>query len=132
MAFDASGSRLYVADGDTQRILEFVSGAGPAEFASLSQPDAAPSNPAGLAVAGNCLLLADAAGRAVRVYDTISRHLLKTIPLDFAPSRLDPLSDRPVFLLNGDRADEWLLVLDAGRDPQVYFVPAGPSREVEQ
>jgi hypothetical protein len=125
-AFDETGRRLYVADLETQRILEFDSGSGPVEFAALTLPDGATVNPAGLAVSGNgrYLMLADRAGLAVRVYDTLSRTLANTIALDFAPTRLEPLSSTPTFLLNGDAGNEWLLILDAREAPGVSFVPA--------
>jgi hypothetical protein len=126
--FDNSGRRLYAVDLGTQRILEFDSGSGPVEFASLADSSTPPLNPAGLAVSGNerYLALADSAARVVRVYETASRSLVNTIPLDFAPARLEPLSPAPVFLLNSASGSEWLL-LDAREVPVVYFVPA--SRE---
>jgi hypothetical protein len=125
-AFDETGNRLYAIDLDSQRILEFDSGSGAIEFASLAQPDGPPLDPAGLAVSGNgrYLVLADRATRTVRVYETASRSLANTIPLDFAPSRFEAISAKPAFLLNGDNAKDWLLVLDAGQVPGVYFVPA--------
>ena len=125
-AFDGTGSRLYAVDGETQQILEFDSGAGGFEFASLSPPEGPALNPAGLAVSGDgrYLLLADRATPAVRVYETASRSLVNTIPLDFSPRGLEPLSPDPTFLLNGDSSQEWLLVLDARQSPGVYFVPA--------
>ena len=125
-AFDDSGNRLYVFDGGTGKILEFDAGAGPFEFASLPQADGAAPDFAGLALSGggSYLLVADGAGKAIRVYDTSSQMPTTTIPLDFAPSRLEALSDGPLFLLNGDRRHQWLLILDARRTPEVYFVPA--------
>src|SRR5262249_22707786 len=109
-----------------QQIVEFDSGAGPLLFASLAQPDGSPGDPAGLAVsgAGRYLLLADRTARSVRVYETSSQSLANSIPLDFSPTRLEPLSTGPTFLLNGDNSNEWLLVLDARQIPGVYFVPA--------
>jgi len=123
-AFDDTGLRLYAADLDQQQIVAFDSGSGPLPFASLAQPDSV-LNPVGLAVSGGgrYLLLADSATRAVLVYDTASQNLANTIPLDFAPSRLEALSAGPTFLLNGDNSSEWLLVLDARQIPTVYFVP---------
>jgi hypothetical protein len=88
-------------------------------------------NPVGLAVSGDSryLLLADAASRSICVYNTASHDLLNTIPLDFAPSRLEALSATPTFLLNGDRSNEWLMIMDAATSPRVYFVPAvAPTR----
>jgi DNA-binding beta-propeller fold protein YncE len=125
-AFDETGLRLYAADLDQQVIVTFDSGGGPAPFASLAQADGSVLNPVGLAVsAGNrYLLLADRAMHTVLVYETASQNLANTIPLDFAPSRLEALSAGPTFLLNGDKSNEWLMVLDARQIPTVYFVPA--------
>ena len=125
VAFDETGDRLYAVDLETQRILEFDP-SGASEFASLAQPEGPAPDPVGLAVSGGSqyLLLADGAARSVRVFETASRTLADTITLDFAPSRMEPLSAGPTFLLNGGRANEWLLILDARRTPGVYFVPA--------
>jgi hypothetical protein len=124
-AFDDTGLRLYAADLDQQQVLAFDSGSGPLTFASLAQADGSVLKPVGLAVSGGgrYLLLADSATRSVLVYDTASQNLANTIPLDFAPSRLEALSTDPTFLLNGGKSNEWLLVLDARQIPTVYFVP---------
>jgi hypothetical protein len=124
--FDDSGNRLYVIDGAAAKIWEFASSAGPFEFASLPQVDGVAPEFAGLALSGGgrYLLVADVAGRAIRVYETASQMPAATIPLDFAPSRLEALSNDPLFLLNGDRRNEWLLILDARQTPGVFFVPA--------
>jgi DNA-binding beta-propeller fold protein YncE len=130
-AFDGTGAVLYAVDLETRGILEFLSGSGPIDFASLQNLGAAAPNPVGLAVSGDgrYLLLADAASSTVCVYDTVSRDLVNTIPLDFTPSRLAALSAAPAFLLNGDRSNEWLMILDAATSPRVYFVPAAtPTR----
>ena len=126
VTFDDTGGRLYAIDLDAQRILEFDSGAGPSAFASLAQADGTAVTPAGLAVSGDgrYLLLADSTAHTIRVYDTASRNLANTLPLDFAPTRLEALSARPIFLLNGDNSNEWLLLLDAIQFPTVSFVPA--------
>jgi hypothetical protein len=126
LAFDDAGARLYAADAGRRQILEFDSGAGPLPFASLAQADGSQIDPSGIATSGGnrYLLLADRASRAVLVYEMASRTLTKSIPLDFVPTRFDPLSSAPAFVLNGENRGEWLLVLD-GRDiPNVYFVPA--------
>ncbi len=125
-AFDGTGNYLFAIDRDTQRIVQFQSGAGISEFVSLVQPDGPALHPAGLAVSGDglYLVLADSATRSVFVYDTNSRSLANTIPLNFAPSRFEALSAGPVFLLNGSDPKEWLLVLDASQTPTVYIVPS--------
>jgi hypothetical protein len=130
-AFDGTGRRLYAVDLDQQRIVEFDSGSSALDFASLAQTDAPAVVPAGLTISGDgrYLLLADSAAHAVRVYETASRSLANTIPLDFMPSRFEALSTG-TFLLNGDNPSEWLLVLDARQIPGVSFVPA--SGEVAQ
>jgi len=124
-AFDGTGRRLYAVDLDRQQITEFDSGSSALDFASLAQPDAPAVSPVGLAVSGDgrYLMLADSASQAVRVYETASRSLANTIPLDFTPSRFEALSSG-TFLLNGDNSNEWLLVLDARQLPSISFVPA--------
>jgi hypothetical protein len=125
-AFDETGDRLFAVDPVAQRIVEFDGAGGPIEFAPLRPQDGQAVDPAGLAVAGGgrYLVLADRSNRAVRVYETSSRSFIDTIPLEFAPTRLDRLCDGSVFLLNGDVGREWLMLLDARRNPAVFFVPA--------
>ena len=126
-AFDGTGQSLFAVDPDTQRILQFQSGAGFSQFASLAQPNGPALQPAGLAVSGDghYLLMADSTTQSVLVYEMTSGTLTNTIPLSFAPSRFEALSAGPAFLLNGNNRKEWLLVLDASQTPAVYFVPAG-------
>jgi hypothetical protein len=125
--FDDTGRRLYAVDLDSQQIVEFDSGSGPLEFAALAQTAAPVPAPAGMAVSANgrYLMVADSSSRAIRVYETASRSLVTTIALDFAPTRLERLASDPLFLLNGDAGNEWLLILDARQTPAIYFVPAG-------
>jgi hypothetical protein len=129
VTFDDSGRRLYAVDLEAHRILEFDSGSGPIEFASLTDPGSPSFDLVGLAVSGNgrYLMVADSAARAVRVYETAPRTLVKTIALDFTPSRFEPVSPAPTFLLNWGTGSEWLRLLDGRRTPAVYFVPV--SRE---
>jgi hypothetical protein len=126
VAFDSTGRHLYAVDLNGQQIWEFDSGLSGFPFASLAQANAPAVIPAGLAVSGDgqYLLLADRAAHAVRVYATASGNLVNIIPLDFVPTRFEALSTAPSFLLNGDRSNEWLLVLDARQLPGVFFVPA--------
>jgi hypothetical protein len=129
-AFDGTGQWLYAIDPDNQRIVQFQSGSAFSVFASLAQPNGSALQPAGLAVSGDgrYLLLPDATTQAVLVYEIISASLANTIPLSFAPSRFEALSAGPVFLLNGNKRNEWLLVLDASQTPTVYFVPGEEVR----
>ncbi len=121
-AFDETGRKLYAVDLDSLRIVEFESGAAQSDFSAIGGGIV----PAGLAVSagGRYLMLADSAARAVYVYDIASQSLANTLNLDFAPSRFEPLSAGPAFLLNGDRPGEWLLVLDARQTPGILIVPA--------
>jgi hypothetical protein len=130
-AFDGTGRHLYAVDLDQQRIVEFDSGSSALDFAPLAQTDVTAASPVGLTVSGDgrYLLLSDSAAQAVRVYETASRSLVNTIPLDFIPSRFEALSPS-TFLLNGNNKNEWLLVLDTGQIPGVSFVPA--NREEAQ
>jgi hypothetical protein len=125
VAFDGTGRRLYAVDLDQQQIVEFDDGSSTLQFASFAQPDRPALIPVGMAVSGDglYLMLADSTAQAVRVYDTASRTLAKTIPLDFIPSRFEALSPSS-FLLNGDISNEWLLVLNARQIPDIFFVPA--------
>jgi len=122
--FDSTG-RLYAVDADRQRIMAIDSGSSALEFASFFQADTAAVAAVGLAVSGNgrYLMLADRTAQAVRVYETASRILIETIPLDFPPTRFEGLLSG-TFLLNGDNSNEWLLVLDARQAPRLSFVPA--------
>jgi sugar lactone lactonase YvrE len=125
-AFDDSG-RLYAVDGATQQLLQFDTGASGFTFASLAESADSPAlDVSGLAVSagGRYVMVADRGNRTIRVYDTASHALSATLPLDFAPTRMDAISTSPVFLLNGDNENEWLLLLDARNIPATYFVPA--------
>jgi WD40 repeat protein len=131
LAFDGNGRRLFAVDGDGQAIRVFDSGSSAYDFAMLAQTDAPAVIPAGLAVSGDgrYVMLADAAAHTVRVYDAASGEVTNSIALDFAPSRFEAISSAPTFLLNGDRDNEWLLILDARQAPSVSFVPANKEAQ---
>jgi hypothetical protein len=127
VVFDDAGQHLYALDAATQRILQFDSGGGETEFVTLDGTDLA----VGLAVSANGrYVLVTGTAKTVRVYETLSRSLVNTISLDFSPSRMERLSADPVFLLNGDNAGEYLLVLDTRGTPAVYFVPAATEEHL--
>jgi hypothetical protein len=71
------------------------------ELASLRDPGGQPIKPAAIAVSGDgrMLIVADRSRPAIRIYETVSRTLVSTIPLDFTPSRVDPLPDGRTFVL---------------------------------
>jgi len=124
-AFDSSGRRLYAVDSDQQQVWFFDSGAA-VRLTSLAEPNAPAVSPVGAVVTvdGQYLLLVDSAAREVRILETGSGALANTLPLSFTPTRFEPLSNVPTFLLNGDRRNEWLLLLDASQTAHLSFVPA--------
>jgi len=128
-AFDETGRKLYAVDLDSLRIVQFDSGSAQSDFTAIGSGIA----PAGLAISagGRYLMLADSAASAVYVYDVASQSFANTLNLDFAPSRFEPLSSGPTFLLNGGRSGEWLLVLDARQIPGITIVPAAAGEELQ-
>jgi hypothetical protein len=106
----------------------FINRSGHAAFVSglsgMASKESSIGRLDGLIDAGDRYLwLAYAATQSVFVYETSSRSLPNTLPLNFAPSRFEAISAAPVLLLTGDRGKEWLLVLDASQVPVSYFVP---------
>jgi hypothetical protein len=130
--FDSSGERLFAVTEDTQQVLAVESGSA-MELASLRDPGGQPIKPAAIAVSGDgrMLIVADRSRPAIRIYETVSRTLVSTIPLDFTPSRVDPLPDGRTFLLKGgDSGQQWPMVLYTGEVPAVYFIPAGEGERL--
>jgi hypothetical protein len=125
-AFSDTG-RLYAVDAETRRIVAFGSDLSPAEFTIADPADGVEFEPVGLAVSttGSYLMVADRGTRTVRVYETATRTLANTLPLDFDPVHMQRLSIGATYLLNQAQGKDWLLVLDATDKPRVYFVPAG-------
>jgi hypothetical protein len=139
VAFDGTGERLFAVDLDSQMVTEFDSGSQVRQY-SLSR--ATPTRrlplktgsyvgtsavkPVGLTVTsdGRYLLIADSASQAVLVYEADYGRLVRSIALDFAPSRFEGLSSAHAFLLNGENSSQWLMVLNADQSPGISFVPA--------
>ena len=124
-AFDDSG-RIYAVDGASQRVFQFNPDEGGTEFAVLSVPDGTRADVSALSVSGPYVMLADRAAQAVRVYDAASHALTNTLPLEFAPARIEAVSGT-LFALNGDGENEFRL-LDVRNTPAIFFVPA-PAEE---
>lgn len=127
-AIALAGSDLYVAEGATGRILQIRNYQEEATLMPFADNPGEAWDPVGLAVSADQrrLFVANRADRRVDAYDLESRALLGQFATEWEPSLLEPLALRSVFLLkSAGSADEPLLVLDAGREPAVYFVPAG-------
>jgi hypothetical protein len=129
VAFSDTG-RLYALDAETRKIVEFGADLSPSEFTVVNTVEGAEFEPVGLAISGTdkYLMVSDRATRTVRVYEIATRTLADTIPLDFAPTHMQRLSNGAMFLLNRARGNDWLLVLDATDKPRIYFVPAGEEQ----
>jgi hypothetical protein len=80
----------------------------------------------GLQVARDEKRLIVAASRTLSVYDVASRTVTARLDLEFPPTMLARLGAGSVFALNSATAGvEPLYIFDAGREPSVFFVPAG-------
>jgi len=128
LALANGGRDLFVADRATGRILEIRGFRDEATVMAFAEDSTGNSDPVGLAVSADQrrLFVADRAAKRVDTYDLESRALLGQIAVEWEPALLEPLALRSVFLLKSSGSgQEPLLVLDAGREPAVYFVPAG-------
>lgn len=124
--FPAEGRTLYAVDRHSRRVLA-VHNFPPGEVVTLLEARDGVADPVGIAVSGDGqrLFLADRSSRSVRVYEVSTRTLMAEVPLEAAPSLLQPLRGNALFLLNsGSRRGEPLFLLDARSAPAVYFVPA--------
>jgi hypothetical protein len=124
----ARGGRDLFAADRAGRILEIMDFRGAARVMPFAEMPGSAWDPVGLAVSADqrLLFVAHRAQRRVDAFDLESRTLAAQIGVEGEPALLEPLAVRSVFLLRsaGD-AGEPLLVLDAGREPAVFFVPAG-------
>ncbi len=128
IALAGGGRDLFVAERATGRILEIRDFRDEAAVMVFAASPGEGWDPVGLAVSADQrrLFVADRAGQRVDAYEVATRTLLAQIAVDGEPSLLEPLSVKSVFLLrSAGGGGEPLLVLDAGREPAVYFVPAG-------
>jgi hypothetical protein len=127
IALSDDSSYVYLIDKAAGKVVQVAFPAGtPEDFALLTDPSGNTLDVAGMTVSADnsSLTLSDRSSRTVYVYDTGSKTLAASIPLDFAPSRAERFSASPLFVLNAPAANEWLLVLDATATPRVYVVPA--------
>jgi DNA-binding beta-propeller fold protein YncE len=127
LAFDSTGERLFAADPTSQQVVVFDSGAGPTPFAPIPQTNGLALHPLGMALSAGdrYLLLAARDSQSVFIFDVGSQTLANTLSLAFAPTRFEPLSSDPSFVLNEGDRHEWLTILEGRETPRVYFVPAG-------
>ena len=127
LALARGGRDLFVADrsGRILEIQDFRDAARVMPFAEMPGPG---WDPVGLAVSPDQRYLWVAHGSEKRVdgFELESRALTGQLGVEGEPSMLEPLAIKSVFLLRSTgRAGEPLLVLEAGGQPAVYFVPAG-------
>lgn len=120
--------RLLVADRAREEILEIRNWRESAEVSLFANASAGVTDPAAMAASpdGKLLLVAGSTGRKVAFFDLASGALLRWVPLDFEPTRLQPLDDGTSWLLTERRrAGDVLEVLTtAGEETAVFFIPA--------
>lgn len=112
----SSSGDVFVADGDTGDIYR-----GLEKFA-LAPVDGSRIVGLALSADGRRLYAADLALSKLWVYDAATGEHRNDIDLSFAPDRLEPVSGRRWFVLNG--GDGPLFLLEDGTAPRVFFVPA--------
>lgn len=127
MALARGGRDLFVADrsGRILEIQDFREAARVLPFAEMPGPG---WDPVGLAVSPDqrYLWVAHRSEPRVDSFDLESRALAGQVAVEGEPAMLEPLAIKSVFLLRSTgKAGEPLLVLEAGVEPAVYFVPAG-------
>jgi hypothetical protein len=121
------GRDLFVADR-TGRILEIQDFREAARVMPFAEMPGSGWDPVGLAVSADqrFLWVAHRSERRLDSFDLDSRALAGQIGVEGEPVMLEPLAVKSVFLLRSvGSAGEPLLVLEAGAQPAVYFVPAG-------
>lgn len=120
--------RLLVADRAREEILEIRNWRESAEVSLFANASAGVSDPAAMAASpdGKLLLVASSAGRKLAFFDLASGALLRWVPLDFEPTRLQPLDDGTSWLLTERRraADPLEVLTAAGEETAVFFIPA--------
>lgn len=126
LALAPNKDALFVADRGSGEILEVRNFRGEAAVMPFAADTAGSWDPVGVAVSsdGAFLYVAHRSEKRVDAYEVASRTLVSRIAVDWEPTLLEPLAVKSVFLLKSPGGvDEPLLVLEAGREPAVYFVP---------
>jgi hypothetical protein len=122
------GRNLLAAERRGSRLLEIQDFRDAATVMPFADMPGETWDPVGLAIGGDQRLLFVAHRSEMRVdtFDLETRALVAQLGVDWEPTLAEPLAVRSVFLLKSTGGEgEPLLVLDAGREPAVYFVPAG-------
>lgn len=130
-----SGRDLFVTDRDRQEVLEVRNFRDGADVIMFANESLGVSDPVAAALSRDArtLLVASGSGRCLARYDLQSRALIDQMELDFEPSRLEPLGDGSVFLLNSRGGRNGVLrVLEEGPNPAVFFVPAAGAAAVAE
>lgn len=122
------GRDLLVADRWRPEILKIGNYHGEADVSLFAAAGHGVNDPVALAISGekNAVVVASGTGRQLSWFDLRSGALTASVALDFEPSRLAVSGAEAVYVLNVRSAQaETLHVLAGGREPAVYFVPAG-------
>jgi hypothetical protein len=123
---------VFVNDGDTwlidsvtRRLIEVRDVHGVTQAFVVDAGDL--GDPVGIAVSSDStsLLIADRATKALAVLDLASRAILARFPLPAEPQCLQSLNKRWYLLTAMLERGSPIYLLDAGRSPNVYFVPTG-------
>ena len=126
LALSRNDQDVVVADTATNQITIVRNFAGTPEAEWIAGERDGVSRPVGLAVTpdGRSLYIANASTRTLDVWSLEAQAIDKSLPLDAEPTRLSSFLSSSMFVLN-DVGNHPLLLLEAGRIPAVYFVPAG-------
>ncbi|MCP5118363.1 MAG: hypothetical protein GY953_46720 [bacterium] len=125
--------RLYVTDRSRNEVLEINNWRDSADVALFANQSQGVDDPVGVALSrdGRSLWVAGGGSRSVTQFDLVSRRMLRSLALGFEPTRLSPLGDGTVMLLNErDSESQALQALEDGPDARVYFVPAASAAQL--
>jgi hypothetical protein len=119
VAIALEGADAFVAAGEVFELQDYAGKATLMTFAGEAEA-------LGVQVERGGKRLIVASSRSVAVYDVASRTVAARLDLEFTPTMLSRLGSETTFMLNSGAAGvEPLYVIDAGREPAVFFVPSG-------
>jgi len=122
------GRHLLAAERAGSRLLEIQNFREAATVMPFAEMPGTSWDPVGLAIGSDhrLLFVAHRSEKRVDTFDLETRTLVGQMGVDWEPMLAEPLAVKSVFLLKSTGGEgEPLLVLDAGRESAVYFVPAG-------
>ncbi len=121
IALANQGQDALLADSGGQQILRAAAYAQPGAFTAVASAQDGIANPVGLQVNGQQAIVADAGASCLFVIDLSGQAPTQAIPLNNAPARAKPLSDRTVLLLTDPTAAPFIS-FDL-RAMQPFFIP---------